>query len=309
MIGQIYYQAKTLMRPLTRHRRLFERAKYSGDTILSAQEGNDFIAGSIGRSAAIGKIGSSELAALRHYLRKADAAGLCPSWGWQATNLCRIAGVYPQEPVTLSLFCRAYAETLSHLDMLAVWFNLGEHSAHRRFAPNARLMALRSLDPFYHERPWTQCLAGQRVLVISPFSDTIHAQYRRRDQIWRSKPELLPGFELLTLRSPMSAFLAPPVYRDWFAALDAMCEQMSSIPFDSAIVGAGAWSLPLVARAKSLGKWAIHLGGATQILFGIKGGRWDNSPEISAFYNDAWTRPSALETPPNVTTIEGACYW
>src|ERR1019366_596115 len=102
MIGQIYYQAKTLMRPLTRHRRLFERAKYSGDTILSAQEGNDFIAGSIGRSAAIGKIGSSELAALRHYLRKADAAGLCPSWGWQATNLCRIAGVYPQEPVTLS---------------------------------------------------------------------------------------------------------------------------------------------------------------------------------------------------------------
>jgi hypothetical protein len=107
----------------------------------------------------------------------------------------------------------------------------------------------------------------------------------------------------------MSAFLAPPVYRDWFAALDAMCEQMSSIPFDSAIVGAGAWSLPLVARAKSLGKWAIHLGGATQILFGIKGGRWDNSPEISAFYNDAWTRPSALETPPNVTTIEGACYW
>jgi hypothetical protein len=269
MIGQIYYRAKTLMRPLTRHRRLFERAKYSRDTILSAQEGNNFIAGSIGRPAAIGKIGSSELAALRHYLRKADAAGLCPSWGWQATNLYRIAGVYPQEPVNLSRFCRAYAETLSHLDMLAVWFNLGEHSAHRRFAPNATLMALRSLEPFYHERPWSQQLAGQRVLVISPFSETIHSQYRRRGQIWRSKPEVLPAFELLTLRSPMSAFLAPPVYLDWFAALDAMCEQMSSIPFDIAIVGAGAWSLPLVAHAKSLGKWAIHLGGAAQILFGI----------------------------------------
>jgi hypothetical protein len=88
-----------------------------------------------------------------------------------------------------------------------------------------------------------------------------------------------------------------------------MCEQMSSIAFDCAIVGAGAWSLPLVAHAKLLGKWAIHLGGSTQILFGIKGGRWDTMPQISAFYNDAWTRPSAVETPSEIKKIENGCYW
>jgi chemotaxis response regulator CheB len=73
--------------------------------------------------------------------------------------------------------------------------------------------------------------------------------------------------------------------------------------------GAGAWSLPLVAHAKSLGAFAIHLGGATQILFGIKGGRWDMHPEVSAFYNEAWTRPSLCETPQGIQKIEGGCYW
>ena len=33
--------------------------------------------------------------------------------------------------------------------------------------------------------------------------------------------------------------------------------------------------MPLAAFIKSIGKKAVHLGGSTQILFGIKGERWD----------------------------------
>jgi hypothetical protein len=149
------------------------------------------------------------------------------------------------------------------------------------------------------------------VLVVSPFADTIESQCRRREQVWRAKPEVLPEFELLTLRCPLYSFLLKtPAYPDWFAALDAMREQMASMRFDVAIVGAGAWSLPLVAHAKSLGACAIHLGGATQVLFGIRGGRWDiTQHHLSRFYNEAWTRPSADETPQGVKKIEGGCYW
>jgi hypothetical protein len=223
--------------------------------------------------------------------------------------LYRIAGVYPPEPSILSRFCKTFAEALTHLDVLAVWFNFGENAARRRFAPSSTLTHFYALEPYFHDQPWSRHLAGKRVLVVSPFTDTIQAQHRRREQIWLEKPEVLPDFQLLTLRSPLSAFLVPPTYPDWFAALDAMCEQMSSIEFDVAIVGAGAWSLPLVAHAKSLGGCAIHLGGATQILFGIRGGRWDTMQHASRFYNTAWVRPSLAETPQQVKKIEGGCYW
>jgi hypothetical protein len=144
---------------------------------------------------------------------------------------------------------------------------------------------------------------------VSHFAATIAQQYKRRQEIWRAKPELLPEFELRTICAPLSSYLAKPQYSDWFAALHAMCREMEAAPFDAAIVGAGAWSIPLVAHAKSLGGWAIHLGGITQILFGIRGRRWEKNERIMAFCNDAWVRPAAVETPENVQAIEGGCYW
>jgi hypothetical protein len=309
MLDEMYYKVKSLVRPITRHRRLWERAKYSRARILSPQDGNDLIAASMPQPAAVGKMGSGELAVLRYHLKHADSKGQCDFPAWQVKNLYQIAGVFPPEASIFSRFCTVFAEALRHLDVLAVWFNFGENAARQRFANKASLTQLTALEPYFHDRPWSRHLAGKRVLVVSPFVDTIESQYRRREQVWRAKPEVLPDFQLLTLRSPLSAFLTAPAYPDWFAALDAMREQMASIPFDAAIVGAGAWSLPLVAHAKSLGGWAIHLGGATQLLFGIRGGRWETHPEISAFYNEAWTRPSSAETPPEAKKVEGGCYW
>ena len=47
------------------------------------------------------------------------------------------------------------------------------------------------------------------------------------------------------------------------------------IDFDVAIIGCGAYGFPLAAKLKQAGKQAIHLAGATQLLFGIKGKRWE----------------------------------
>jgi hypothetical protein len=309
MLSNMYSTAKSLVLPVARQWSLLEQVKYSGEEILSPKEGNDLLARAIRQPVAIGKLGASELGALRHYLRHEDSNGHCTAWGRHATMLYRNAGVYPPDSAVFSAFCKTYMEALTDLDVLAVWFRPGEYAVRRKFAPKATLTALRALEPFYHERPWSQHLAGKRVLVVSPFTDTIQSQYQRRQQIWRTKPEVLPDFRLLTLRCPLSAFLASPAYPDWCAALDAMREQMSSIAFDVAIVGAGAWSLSLVSHAKSLGAFAIHLGGAVQILFGIKGGRWDTHPQISPYFNEAWTRPSPSETPHGVQNIEGGCYW
>ena len=99
--------------------------------------------------------------------------------------------------------------------------------------------------------------------------------------------------------------MIPPTHRDWFHSLDEMKSQMESADFDIALVGAGAWSLPLVAYAKKIGKKGIHLGGLLQLLFGIKGGRYDHE-EI---YNTAWIRPLSSEVPLNFKKLEQGAYW
>jgi ketopantoate reductase len=90
-----------------------------------------------------------------------------------------------------------------------------------------------------------------------------------------------------------------------------MREEVARIDFDVAIVGAGAYGLPLAAAVKDLGRQAVHLGGATQLLFGIRGRRWEvESPDdIAPLFNEHWVRPSAEETPQGSSSVEGGCYW
>ena len=310
MLTSLYYKLKNIARPVTQHRRLVERAKYLGTRILPSRQGNDLLAISLGRPTAASKIGAGEMAGLQNYLRHADASGHCEFWrGYVARNLHRLNGVYPPEPEIFSRFCQTYAQALASLDLLAVWFNFGENAAYRRFAPRTALTELEGLEPYYHEHPWSRYLAGKRVLVMSPFAATIESQYLRREQVWRAKPEMLPEFHLRTVRVPLYDYIAGREYPDWFAALEALRRQMAAESFDAAIIGAGAWSLPLVAHAKSLGAWAIHLGGVTQILFGIRGRRWERNERIMSFCNEAWVRPSTDETPKRVEIVEGGCYW
>ena len=88
-----------------------------------------------------------------------------------------------------------------------------------------------------------------------------------------------------------------------------MYDECTKKEFDVAIIGCGAYGMPLASLLKRYGKIAIHLGGATQILFGIKGRRWDNNTSISLLFNDYWVRPMASETPHDAFEVENGCYW
>ena len=68
-----------------------------------------------------------------------------------------------------------------------------------------------------------------------------------------------------------------------------------------------AYSLPLAAHARDTGHAAIQMSGALQLLFGIRGKRWDDHPIISKLYNDAWVRPE--ETLAHKEKVEGGSYW
>ena len=95
----------------------------------------------------------------------------------------------------------------------------------------------------------------------------------------------------------------------WFDALAAMQRQMDAADYEVAIIGAGAYGLPLAAHARDTGHTAIQMSGATQLLFGIRGKRWDAHPVISRLYNDAWVRPAESEGVAHRETVEGGSYW
>ena len=150
-------------------------------------------------------------------------------------------------------------------------------------------------------------LAGKRVLVVHPFKTTIERQYAHRAELFPGT-DILPQFaDLRIVQAVQGLAGADTGYASWFDALAAMEQQMDAAPYDVAIIGAGAYGLPLAAHARDTGHAAIQMSGALQLLFGIRGKRWDDHPIISKLYNDAWVRPE--ETLAHKEKVEGGSYW
>ena len=84
---------------------------------------------------------------------------------------------------------------------------------------------------------------------------------------------------------------------------------ISKYSFDIAIIGCGAYGMPVASFVKSMGKKAIHLGGHTQFLFGIKGRRWEDHPSFNKYINNSWIKPLPEETPTDYLSVESGCYW
>ena len=145
------------------------------------------------------------------------------------------------------------------------------------------------------------------MLVVHPFTETIKKQYVVKDKLFVN-PEFLPEFELLTVKAVQSIG-GNCAFSSWFDALDWMKGEMDKLDYDICIIGCGAYGLPLAAHAKRTGHKALHLGGASQLLFGIRGRRWDNMEELKPLFNEYWVRPDTNETPPTANTVEGGCYW
>ena len=98
-------------------------------------------------------------------------------------------------------------------------------------------------------------------------------------------------------------------FESWLEAYNYMLNDIAKIDFEIAILGCGAYGLPLAAAIKKMGRQAIHMGGATQLLFGINGKRWDKDPQVSELRNEYWINPSIQEKPPKADGVENGCYW
>lgn len=224
-------------------------------------------------------------------------------------NLKELSGFFPEEPALAEDFTDLMLSCCRQVDMLAMFHCHMDDYVITSYMPGVKVTYLNHIEPWRTEKPWTAALKGKKVLVIHPFDQSIQSQYQKRELLFEN-PDVLPEFELKTLKAVQTiAGEKDERFETWFDALEYMYGEAMKIDFEVAIVGCGAYGFPLAAKLKQAGKQVIHMGGATQILFGIKGRRWIENPRSQVKFNDAWVYPSKEETPKNCNVVENHCYW
>ena len=294
--------------PLRQARDLYERCRYQAlfRELLRHEDANRHIHDLIvsGQPLLISRIGHTEGRIVGEWLFRGGHYG-------QLTHkqAHQNAGIFPVDNDLLTSFSEIYSAALREVDLLGFWQTSYQARWLASLPKRPLLAPLESLEPYFHPQPWSSALAGRRVLVVHPFARSIASQYRQRRQSLFTNPEILPEFELDVLAPPQTLAPATGGYADWQAALDALISQALERPFDVALLGCGAYGMPLGAAIKRDGRQAIHLGGSLQLLFGIRGRRWDALPSFQPLFNEAWVRPSAAETPQRASAVDSGCYW
>ena len=230
----------------------------------------------------------------------------------------KASGIYPETKDGLNAFAAEYAKSLMSLgaqDLLASFPNIrGAESAvfSKIVSDRVQIVHHRSLEPFYFpDHPWSRHLAGKMVLIVHPFRDSIECQLRRASDLFPGT-QILPVFsaKLVKMFQCLGGSKCP--HNDWHGTLRATIGLIDGVGhFDIAIIGAGSYSLPLAVHCKQeKNASAIIIGGASQLLFGLKGRRWDQHPVLRNLYKSAWIYPLKVDTPLDAASIEhGGPYW
>ena len=236
-------------------------------------------------------------------------------WWWEEETMYPMrnnAGFFSATPELLKRFSEMMIEDMPLIDILASWRFEEEYFS--KELQNAYKIDFEPYNPFWSDVPWTAALENKKVLVVHPFAETIQKQYLRKELIHKD-PRVLPTFDLQTIKAIQTiGNQGDGRFETWFDALKFMKNEIDKMDYDVCLLGCGAYGMPLAAHVKRSGKKAVHLGGSLQLLFGIRGARWENSNynatyNYSKLMNEFWVKPSATETPSKAQQVEEGCYW
>jgi hypothetical protein len=298
--------------------KLIQRLKYDQDPDSASQKiYESLIADS---PCMIARFGANELSCLINYLGVSKGAknilmyikGQENAWWWEKNTIERMfnnAGFFPAREDKIEEFCRLMITDIPEVDILGSW--LKEERVFEKELLKAYKVRFVLLDPYWAKNPWTKALEGKKVLVVHPFAKTIEQQYKKRELLFGNN--LLPEFELKTIKAVQSIAGAKTPFSDWFEALEYMKSEIDKVDYDICLIGCGAYGFPLAAHVKRMGKKGFQLGGSLQLLFGIEGKRWNKDYskdyDYSILPNENWINPGAEEKPEGAEKVEGACYW
>ena len=262
-----------------------------------------------------GKIGTTELQALEYSDRRIRSNWLpAANWRRQAKRLFIDSGVFPQERDQFEYFLNTYKESIKELDAICLWQDEGsflqayEYAVAEYLCPKANQIEPATFSPFsIYEH-----LHGVKLLVVSPFVRSMKAQIECLPNVFgqycwaKTLKDMRQRCEFV--RCPFFSYLEKSAFSSWREGLAKMTDEILQHRFDLALIGAGAWSLPLLANLKKEGRKGLHTGGSTQLFFGIRGKRWDFYSDLGVF-NSFWIHPLPQDTPRDYKIKENGCYW
>lgn len=218
---------------------------------------------------------------------------------------------FDKNPSLIERYKEIIKKSYQEADIVCAWYSIPmEEVLLREWTLNAKITDSKVVGVLNNE-VWHSALADKNVLIISPFDTTIEEQYKKRTLLHKN-PDYLPAFNLMTLQSIWWYSGGRDVrFQSWFEVYDYLYEESMKRDFDIALVSCSSFSTPLVSRFKRAGKQAIQIGGDLQVMFGIKGKRWDNRSDLD-LYNEHWVRLEEKSAYGNVDVLDntkGGAYW
>lgn len=219
-----------------------------------------------------------------------------------ATN----AGIRPRNKISYRIFSDILWEALENLDLQGVWSE-GYEAACLPLLKKRALFDVETIAPDgSNPSHWMFSLEGKRVLVVTPFKETITKQIPKLGKIWNEGTRM-KGVDFCLIQFPY--LIDEQCTETWWEVYNKIGDHVADGDYDVALFGCGGLGLPFSSLAKNAGKVGIHLGGHAQLLFGIYGKRHLEQEWSKMKINAAWTRPIESEVPESALRVEERCYW
>lgn len=288
-----------------------DKSRFGGIQNVDKESGKSIIASKLreGKPFALARMGFGEIAFFYECIAKEKNRQ--PLKGFKHSGL---EDVFGYDELQIKKYMELLQNCYSNIDIFACWYRDYQESKLMKWFANQQAIGVDEavLETFLDGiDSWVQELKGKRVLVVTAFAKTIESQYKNKDLIYPNG--FLPDFELKTYQSVWYDNDAgkDERFETWYDALEYMKNGIDEIDYDVALLGCGAFGTPLVTHIKEQGKQAIYVGGVLQLMFGIRGSRWDD-PSYAAYhslFNEYWVYPGDDNKPKNSESLEDGCYW
>ena len=211
-----------------------------------------------------------------------------------------------------------YFKSFEHCEMYSVWEPWGavyraiQHSHDYVTTTFQKEKIWAFTFDIYHflHNSWTQALRGKRLLIISPFEDSMKKKINNRKKIYGV--DLFPECEFVFIKPPQTQ--GTQESREFDVELEDFYKRLDEVKddFDVALCSCGGYgNLVCDYIYSEMNKSAIYVGGVLQMYFGIYGSRWirERQDIMRIHLNEHWSRPTNDEKPKDFQKVEGSCYW
>ena len=141
---------------------------------------------------------------------------------------------------------------------------------------------------------------------VSYFKKDIERQLPKMKWIHNKKPLTNDCRDWKIIKSENTIAGNEPKDKKWLDVYKDLLKRCLEADCDIYFLSCGCYGLPLCNDLKLAGKKAYYVGGFLQLLFGLKGHRWDDRKVVNQYYNNNWRYPS--EQPQNAHLVESWCY-